>query len=196
MPVEGSTPSSSTIRAGVAQTADAPSSEGGSCEFESHLPHQIFGNARVAQTGRGGSLKKSRVRVRLPPRASLARVAQAGRGSGLKHRQLRVQISPRASGLHAGAYANGQSGLIFNQAPEAALRVRVPPPLPTIFTLVVAQTGRAPRRERGRCGFESRRPTLTTRGVSQVRKGTRLSTAHTQVQIPHALPNFGTVAER
>jgi hypothetical protein len=30
-------------------------------------------------------------------------------------------------------YAKGQSGLIFNQAPGAALRVRVPPPPPTIF---------------------------------------------------------------
>lgn len=100
-----------------------------------------FSYARVAQTGRGGSLKKSPCAGSTPAaRIPLARVAQSGRGSGLKHRRLRVRISPRAFDVHAGVYANGQRGLIFNQAPEAALRVRVPPPLPAIFTLVVAQT--------------------------------------------------------
>src|SRR5215207_6367179 len=39
-PIEGSIPSPSIRRAGVVQMADTLSSEGGSCEFESHLPYQ------------------------------------------------------------------------------------------------------------------------------------------------------------
>lgn len=120
--------------------------------------------ARSPNRQRRLSQKESSAGSTPAARIALARVAQLGRGGGLKHRQLRVQISPRASRLHAGVYANGQRGLIFNQAPRVALRVRVPPPLPEIFTLVVAQKGRAPRRDRGRCGFESRRPTFTNTG--------------------------------
>ncbi len=41
----GSIPSSS-IPAGVVQMADTPSSEGGFCEFESHLPYQFKRSAR------------------------------------------------------------------------------------------------------------------------------------------------------
>jgi hypothetical protein len=72
-------------QAGVVQMADTPPSEGGPCEFESHLPYSILQSARVAQHGRGGSLKKSLVRVRPPPRAPPARVAQAVRGGSLKN---------------------------------------------------------------------------------------------------------------
>jgi hypothetical protein len=47
------------LRAGVVQMADTPSSEGGSCEFESHLPYQSPGGCARGPNGRGGSLKKS-----------------------------------------------------------------------------------------------------------------------------------------
>ena len=63
--------------------ADTPPSEGGSCEFESHLPYP-FEEARVTQSAEVALSKRVSVRVRLPPRASNARVAQAGRGGILK----------------------------------------------------------------------------------------------------------------
>ncbi len=147
-------------RAGVVQLADTPFSEGGFCEFESHLPYQTLVTVRArGPNGRGGSLKKSLGAGSTPAaRITRARVAQRGRGGGLKPRRLRVRVSPRAS--HAGAYANGQSGLSFKQAPSAALRVRAPPPPPDTLTLAVAQRGRAPHCDCGGYGFDSRRPTF------------------------------------
>lgn len=69
---EGSSPSPGVFKcAGVVQPADTPPSEGGPCEFESHLPYSSFRvGARVAQTVRGGSLKNCLLRVRVSPRAS------------------------------------------------------------------------------------------------------------------------------
>lgn len=106
----------------------------------------------------------------LTSRTSNARVAQPGRGGVLKPRGVRVRISPRASAFDAGVYAKRRTRLDFQSSARRALRVRVPPPLPETFTLAVAQTCRAPRRERGRCGFDSRRPTQT-RGARAGRGG-------------------------
>ena len=94
-----------------------------------------------------------------------ARVAQQGRGGGLKPRRLRVRVSPRASDTVEGVYANGQSGLSFKQAPERLCGFEPRHPCQTFFTLAVAQKGRAPRCDRGGYGFDSRRPTLHTRGA-------------------------------
>lgn len=128
-------------RAGVVQMADTPSSEGGSCEFESHLPYLLSASpARVAQTAEAALSKRVSVRVRLPPRASRARVAQAGRGGGLKPRRLRVRVSPRAFRTNEGVYANGQSGLSFKQVPWRLCGFEPRHPCQNAFTLVVAQT--------------------------------------------------------
>ena len=137
-------PPPASVCAGVVQLADTPSSEGGSCEFESHLPYQIFVSAR-AWPKRQRRLSQTESRCGFESRRAprRARVAQAGRGGGLKPRRLRVRVSPRASASAEGVYAKGQSGLSFKQAACAALRVRAPPPLSETFTLAVAQTGRA-----------------------------------------------------
>lgn len=164
-PVEGSTPSSSIFHAGVAQTADAPSSEGGSCEFESHLPHQIFRTrARSPNRQRRLSQKESSAGSTPAARIPFARVAQSGRGSGLKHRRLRVRISPRAFKIPRGGVCKRTKRLDFQSSARSGFAGSSPATPARSFTLVVAQKGRAPRRDRGRCGFESRRPTFTSTG--------------------------------
>ena len=87
-------------RAGVVQMADTPPSEGGVCEFESHLPYQLRVSAR-SPIGRGGRLKPCPVRVRISPRA----IRMWGR------MQMRKRLG-------------------FQPSARVALRVRVPPPLP------------------------------------------------------------------
>src|ERR1043166_6476087 len=106
-------------RAGVAQTADAPPSEGGACEFESHLPHQTQG-AR--------SPNRQRPRAQTTPSES-------------SNLSARMKLSVR------GCMQNGERGLIFNQAPEGLCGFESRHPcqrlshlLPETFTLAVAQT--------------------------------------------------------
>jgi hypothetical protein len=117
--------------------ADTPSSEGGSCEFESHLPHQAWTTGARSPNGRGGGLKIRSVRVQISPRA----LSDVSGGRSIKvmqriptprpfKRMMPVRVGPPLLTLSAlaGMYANGQSGLAFNQAPD------------------------------GLCGFESRHP--------------------------------------
>ena len=87
---------------------------------------------------------------------------------------------------------------VLQTVAQVASRVRTPPPLSDLFTLAVAQPGRAPRCDRGGDGFKSRRPThFQTRGVSQagLRRATlyRVSAGSNPAR-PAKL--YGAVAER
>ena len=148
--------------------------------------------------GRGGSLKKSLGAGSTPAaRIHRARVAQRGRGGGLKPRRLRVRVSPRAS-RNRGGVCKWTKRPVLQTVARAALRVRAPPPLPDAFTLAVAQTGRAPRCDRGGYGFDPRRPTFSDiRGVSQVRPKARDSLSRKRGFESRTPCQFhGAVAER
>ena len=146
-------------RAGVVQPADTPSSEGGRCEFKSHLPYQSRRpSARVAQTAEAALSKRVSVRVRLPPRASRARVAQAGRGGGLKPRRLRVRVSPRASAQ--GGVCKWTKRPVLQTGALRGFAGSSPAAPARTFHVGRSSTGRAPRCDRGGYGFEPRRPTL------------------------------------
>lgn len=140
--------------AGVVQTADTPPSEGGPCEFESHLPYSSFRvGARVAQTVRGGSLKNC---------------------------SLRVRVSPRACRKFGGV-CKWTKRLDLQSSARAALRVRVPPPLPQDFHFGRSSKVRALRCERGGAGSSpAGQPNSETWGVSQARSKARGSQPRTR----------------
>jgi hypothetical protein len=113
--------------------------------------------------------------------------------------RMPVRVGPPLPNLpdNLGVYANGQSGLVFNQSPERLCGFESRHPCQT-FTLAVAQPGRAPRCDRGGDGFKSRRPThFETRGVSQA--GLRRATLYrVSAGSNPARPAkfYGAVAER
>jgi hypothetical protein len=125
-------------------------------------------------------LKPCTVRVRVSPRAlTQGRSIKAMRRAPTPCSRQRDEClfesgRPCQTFPHGGVYANGQSGLVFNQSPERLCGFESRHPCQTLPTLAVAQRAERCTVDAVRCGFESRRPTFQpTRGVSQARSKAR-----------------------